>query len=98
MNNKLTALLLVVIMIDMSTSCVFDSECTINGIVNRCVNGQCMIVGECHKDIDCRSRGIYWKCENAKCVSSDRKTCISNDDCKKNKLHKRCVKNHCQIW
>lgn len=59
--------------------------------MNHCVNGQCMIAVECVKDVDCVKRGIYFKCENAKCVESDHKICQSNDDCKKNLLHKVCI-------
>jgi hypothetical protein len=50
-----------------------------------------MIAVECVKDVDCVKRGIYFKCQNAKCVESDHKICQSNDDCKKNLLHKVCI-------
>jgi hypothetical protein len=95
MNNKLTVILVIVLIIRSTTGCVFDYECTVNGLQNRCVNGRCLVSVECTRDIDCRYRGIYFKCVNARCVASDHKTCLTNDDCKKNKLHKKCVNSHC---
>ena len=83
-----------------SNSCVFDKDCTSYGSDKRCLNGQCQVVAagstdECTKDIDCRVKGIYFKCSNAKCVPSKHKTCLTDEDCKKNLWHTTCKKNHC---
>jgi len=95
MNKNLLVLLTFVAIAGLTTACVYDSECTINGVVNRCTNGQCVVTAECTKDVDCITRGIYFQCTNAKCVASDHKICLTNDDCKKNLLNTKCVNNHC---
>ncbi|XP_054154702.1 low-density lipoprotein receptor-related protein 1-like [Oppia nitens] len=84
--------------------CTVDAECTINGIVYRCQNGQCALtnwssssgpIRECYDDINCYTRGIYYKCRDNRCVPADHKLCLSDNDCKKNWLNRRCLANHC---
>ncbi|CAG2174158.1 unnamed protein product, partial [Oppiella nova] len=100
---KTATLVLLVSLMGMAFAirCTFDAECTVSGVVHQCVNGQCQLapgpVVECYQDVNCYAYGIYFKCENAKCVPSDHKICLSDADCKKNKLHKHCKENHCKF-
>ena len=75
-----------------ASACVYDSEC---GATGRCVNSLCLQVAECTRHLDCIGRGLYYECTNQHCVTSSHKICRSNDDCKKNVLHKKCVSDRC---
>jgi len=97
MFNKFIVLLFIIFIIPIINCCVYDYECTINGVPNNCVNGQCLNKADCMRDIDCLSRGVYLKCSNGNCVKSDHKLCVSDDDCKENTLHTRCIANQCSI-
>ena len=75
----------------VSTVCVYNSECGKN---SRCRGGVC-VKDECLVTTDCLGKGLYFRCENSRCVTSKHKICRSDADCKKNFLHKKCIKNNC---
>jgi hypothetical protein len=90
------ALFSCLVIIEAGPECTFDKDCTVNGVVNLCVNGKCELKNEdCVKDVDCLKVGLYYKCKNAKCEKSEYMICLTDDDCKKNFFRRKCKNNRC---
>ncbi|KAH9408892.1 hypothetical protein TYRP_011164 [Tyrophagus putrescentiae] len=93
MNGKLALITLGLVLVAASAfACHFDSEC---GPTGRCVNALCLQTVECTRNLDCLRRGLYFECSNGHCITSKHKICRSNDDCKKNILHRSCINDRC---
>ena len=99
--SKIAVILLLVCLIYSVKSqfyerCRYDSDC---GGFKRCVGGYCQTNSdECFKTIDCRYKGLYLKCKGRRCVKSDHKICLTDQDCKKNVLNRKCKEdNNCGL-
>ena len=93
MNKSMILIVLAALMLNVVFACIYDSECGANG---RCVNNQCLQTAECTRHLDCLKLGLYYECDSHnRCVKSTHKICRSNEDCKKNVLHKTCKADRC---
>ncbi|KAJ6224266.1 hypothetical protein RDWZM_002811 [Blomia tropicalis] len=81
-----------IILASTAIACNYDSDCGPNG---RCVNNLCLVSVECNRNLDCLNHGLYFECDHGRCVTSKHKICRSDDDCKKNLIHKRCIHDRC---
>ena len=54
---------------------------------------------QCQRHMDCFRFGLYFECHTKKhrCVKSDHKICASDEACKKNLIHRRCIRDRCSI-
>ena len=93
-----------VVNVHSAIPCTFDSECMVYGYQYKCMYGQCQLgyqAGpqvQCYQDVNCYTKGIYYKCKNNTCVSSNNKICLTDSDCKKNKVNRYCRNNHCNWY
>lgn len=73
--------------------CRWNSDC---GSMGYCNHGKCYY-SQCHRTLDCLSFGLYFKCSNGRCLKSKHKICRTDNDCRKNLLHRHCIGNRCRI-